>query len=61
MLDREEICLHHGGNEFWLVDPQREIVKVIRAGGHSSIHDAASVIESGALGGSLAVRDIFAK
>jgi hypothetical protein len=36
------------------------MVKVIRAGGHSSIHDAASVIESGALGGSVAVRDIFA-
>jgi Uma2 family endonuclease len=61
MLEREEICFRHGGREFWLVDPQRESVKVIRAGGRSSVHDSASVIESGALGGSIAVRDIFAR
>ena len=60
MLEREEICLRHGGQEFWLVDPQRDSVKAIRADGYSSVHDAASVIESGALGDSLAVRDIFA-
>jgi Uma2 family endonuclease len=61
MLEREEICLRHGGREFWLVYPGRESVKVIRADGHSSVHDAGSVIESGALGGSIAVRDIFAR
>ena len=60
-LEREEICLRHGGEEFWLVDPQRESVKMIRADGHSSVHDAGRVIESGALGGSIAVRDIFAR
>jgi Uma2 family endonuclease len=60
-LDREEICLRHGGQEFWLVDPARESVKVIRADGHSIIHDAGTVIESGALGGSIAVGDIFAR
>jgi Uma2 family endonuclease len=61
MLEREEICLRYGGREFWLVDPGRESVKVIRAGGHSSVHDAGSVIESDALGGSIAVRDMFAR
>ena len=61
MLEREEIWLRHGGREFWLVDPGRESVKVIRADGHSSVHDAGSVIESGALGGSIAVREIFAR
>lgn len=61
MLELEEICLRHGGREFWLVDPQRESVKVIRAHGHSSVHDARSVIESGAWGGSIAVRDIFGR
>jgi Uma2 family endonuclease len=61
MLEREDICLRHGGREFWLVDPGRESVKVIRADGRSSVHDAGSVIESGALGGSIAVRDIFAR
>lgn len=60
MLEREEICLRQGGREFWLVDPQRESVKVIRADGHSIVHNAESVIESDALGGSIAVRDIFA-
>jgi Uma2 family endonuclease len=61
MLEREEICLRNGAQEFWLVDPPRESVKVIRAGGHSIVYDAASVIESGALGGSIAVRDVFAR
>jgi Uma2 family endonuclease len=61
MLEREEVCLRNGGREFWMVDPHRESVKVIRADGHSSVHDAGSVIESGALGGSIAVRDIFAR
>jgi len=60
MLEREAICLRYGGQEFWLVDPQRESVKVIRAGGYSSAYDAAGVIESDALGGSIPVRDIFA-
>ena len=59
MLEREEVCLRHGGQEFWLVDPKRESVKVIRADGYSSVHDVASVLESAALGGSIAVRDIF--
>jgi Uma2 family endonuclease len=57
----EEICLRHGGREFWLVDPGRESVKVIRADVHSSVHDAGGVIESGALGVSITVRDIFAR
>jgi Uma2 family endonuclease len=61
MLDRESVCLRYGGQEFWLVDPQRESVKVIRADGYSSLYDAAGVIESKALGASIAVRDIFAR
>jgi Uma2 family endonuclease len=61
MLEREEICLRYGGREFWLVDPARESVKVIRADGQSSVHHAGSVIKSGALGGSMSVRDIFAR
>ena len=61
MLEREEICLRHGGQEFWLVDAQRHSVKVIRADGYSSVYDTAGVIESPVVGGSVAVRDIFAK
>ncbi len=59
MLDREETCLRFGGREFWLVDPQRQSVKVIRAGGQSSNHDVTDVAHSDVLGGSIAVRDIF--
>jgi Uma2 family endonuclease len=61
MLEREEICLRHGGRELWLVDPGRESVKVIHADGRSIVHDAESVIESSALGGSITMRDIFAR
>ena len=61
MLDREEICLRNGGREFWLVDPQRQSVKMSRADGFSIAYDVESVLESGALGGSIAVRDIFAR
>jgi len=61
MIDREETCLRNGGREFWLVDPRRESVKVIRNDGYSNVYDSAGVIESPALGGSIAVRDIFAR
>ena len=59
LLEREEICLGHGGKEFWLVDPQREIVKAVRAGGHSGVYDIGGRIDSTVLGGSVVVRDIF--
>ena len=59
MIEREEICLRHGGQEFWLVDSQRASVKVIRAGGYSRVYDSAGTIESPTLSGSIAVRDIF--
>jgi len=59
-LDREQICLRHGGREFWLVDPRRESVKVIRADGYSNVYDSTAAVESRALGGSIPVRDIFA-
>lgn len=61
MLEREQICLRHGGQEFWLVDPQRDSVKVIRGDGYSRVHDARGVVESGVLNGFIAVRDIFAR
>ena len=59
MLEREELCLSHGGQEFWLVDPQRETVKVIRSGGHSSVLHLTDHIESGLLRSAIPVRDVF--
>ncbi len=49
MLEREEICLRHGGQEFWIVDPQTMSVKVIRANGASDV-----------LNRSISVSEIFA-
>jgi Uma2 family endonuclease len=61
MMDREEICLRRGGREFWLVDPERESVKVVRADGDSSVHGVLSVLDSAALVNSIGVRAIFAR
>ncbi len=61
MTEREDVCLRHGGREFWLVDPQSASVKVIRAGGYSTKHGAEGLIESSALGQPIAVRDIFSR
>jgi Uma2 family endonuclease len=60
MMAREEICLLHGRQEFWLVDPVRESVKVVNAGGDSILFERSSVLDSRALVNSIAVRDIFA-
>lgn len=60
MLEREEFCLSNGGQEFWLVDPLRECVKVVRADGYSSVHHLESSLPPGTLGTSIAVCDIFA-
>lgn len=59
MLAREEICLRNGGREFWLVDPARQSVKVIRADGYSRVYDTASVLESPMLNGPIEVCSIF--
>ncbi len=59
MLDRETICLRNGGKEFWLVDPNRKTVKVVRADGYSQVYGVEGAIESGVLDGRIAVSDIF--
>jgi Uma2 family endonuclease len=59
MLAREEVCLRNGGREFWLVDPQRETVKVIHAAGSSQILSGNSHIQSEVLGGPIPLEAIF--
>ena len=61
MLEREEVCLRHGGREFWMVDPQRESVKIVRVGGHSHTYGVDGIVESSELRESLPVREIFAR
>jgi len=60
MREREAICLRHGGQEFWVIDPKGPIVKVVRADGHSTVLDAGGMIESGVLNRSISVSEIFA-
>jgi Uma2 family endonuclease len=59
ILDREETCLRHGAQEFWLVDPQRQTLKLLRAGGMSNVFHLGEILYSPALGASIAVQDIF--
>ena len=59
MLDRETICLRNGGQEFWLVDPKRETVKIIQQDGRSRVFGVDESVVSPALGVSIAVREIY--
>ena len=59
MLDRETVCLRNGGKEFWLIDPDRQSVKVVRADGFSQVYGMDGAIESAVLNGRIEVRDIF--
>lgn len=59
MLEREEMCVRNGGHEFWLVDPQRGNVKVVQAGGQSSVYRNEERIESGYVAGTISVGEIF--
>ena len=61
MLDREQMCLADGGQEFWLVDPERKTVKVTRADGHSQVYRGSDSIASDLLGAPIGVDDIFAQ
>ena len=60
MLDREQMCLANGGQEFWLVDAERKTVKVTRADGHSDVYRGSDSIASDLLGAPIAATDIFA-
>jgi Uma2 family endonuclease len=59
MLDREELCLRNGGEEFWVVDPKRETVKVTRATGFTATYHVDDVLRSDVLSAVMAVREIF--
>jgi Uma2 family endonuclease len=59
MLDRENICLRNGGKEFWLVDPNRRSVKVVRADGYSRVYFVDDAVVSDVLGRSIPAAEIF--
>lgn len=51
--------MRHGAHEFWLADPQRQTVKVIRSGGKSDVLHVGDILHSQNLLASIAVQDIF--
>ena len=59
MLDREAICLGHGGREFWLCDPVRQTVKVTTAAGFSRLYRLGDTLPLGEFGAPIAVADLF--
>jgi Uma2 family endonuclease len=61
MLDREQICLENGAQEFWVVDTNRKIIKVSTAGGRTVIYKAGQSIPLFfAPGKSIPVDEVFA-
>ena len=61
MLSRERICMRNGGREFWLVDTDRECVRVVRAGAESTDYDIDGVLRSPYFNAPISVREIFAR
>ena len=59
MLEREAICLRHGGREFWLCDPVQRTVKVTTAEGQSRIYGVGEILPMTDFGGPVAVESLF--
>jgi Uma2 family endonuclease len=59
MLDKEKLCLENGCQEFWIVDPTLQLVKVSTPDGRAITYSAGQEIPL-FFGGRLAVDSIFA-
>ncbi len=61
MYEKEQLCLVHGCQEFWVIDPDRRSVRVARAHGPTTTYGAGQYIPLPLLGdASLLVDDLFA-
>lgn len=58
MLDKEQLCLENGAQEFWLVDPARRQVRVSTADGRFTEYKSGQQIPL-LFGGSLPIDEIF--
>jgi Uma2 family endonuclease len=58
MLDKEQLCLENGAQEFWVVDPKSRQVKVSTSDGRTMIYKAGQQIPL-LSGGAIAVSEIF--
>jgi Uma2 family endonuclease len=60
IYDKEKLCLENGAQEFWVVDPDRQQVKVSTPDGHTTTYWAGQEISLPLFGSArLAVHDIF--
>ena len=59
MLEREAICLRHGGLEFWLCDPVQRTVKVTTAAGQSRIYGVGDTLTLAGFGDAVTVESLF--
>ena len=58
MLDKEALCLENGSKEFWVVDPERQQVKVSTPDGRTVTYKSGATIPL-FFGGSIQVEEIF--
>ena len=59
MNEKASLCLATGAEEFWIVDPQKTTVTVLRRGAKPSLYTSDDQIPLPLFGGSLAVSQIF--
>ncbi len=62
MDERRDICLENGSVQFWLVNPDRQMVGISTPDGNTKTYRAADQIDLAAFGGGkLPVADLFAE
>ncbi len=61
MREKAALCLATGTVEFWIVDPGREVVTILRRGEMPATYTSADQIPLALFDGQLAVADIFSR
>jgi Uma2 family endonuclease len=57
--EKAALCLANGAQEFWVVDPQKKNVKVMRRQGGTVLYEIGQSIPLALFGGELSVAEIF--
>ena len=60
MREKAALCLANGAEEFWVVDPKKKNVRVMRREGDTLLYEIGARIPLALFGGELSVADIFA-
>jgi Uma2 family endonuclease len=59
MREKAALCLSTGSQEFWIVNPKRREITIMRREGDTVVYNIGHVIPLPLLGGELNVADIF--